>query len=76
MNIILFDSHELTLPLPLGDSRASHIKEVLKRGVGDPFDVGLVNGPRGKAAILREEESGLVLTFTWGQLPKHLMPSR
>jgi len=72
VNIILFDSHELTLPLPLGDSRASHIKEVLKRGVGDPFDVGLVNGPRGKAAILREEESGLVLTFTWGQLPKAL----
>lgn len=72
MNIILFDPEELTLPLPMGDSRAVHIQAVLKCGIGESFDVGLVNGPRGKATILREEANGLILTFAWGLVPKAL----
>ena len=51
MNIVLFDPAEITTPLPPQDPRAMHVKKVLRRSVGDEFDVGLIDGPRGKAQI-------------------------
>ena len=66
MNLILFDLPETERPLPRSDRRAAHILEVLRRQPGDTFDVGLINGPRGKATLSSIAESTLTLSFAWG----------
>lgn len=76
MNIILFSPSEVELPLPGGDPRACHIMEVLRRAPGDSFDVGLINGPRGKATLQSVSPQGLVLTYAWGDAPPPLAPIR
>lgn len=72
MNLILFDPEELTRPLAADDPRARHLREVLRRGPADTFDCGLVNGPRGRARIEREDASGVVLSFSWSEPPPPL----
>jgi RsmE family RNA methyltransferase len=42
---------------------------VLRRAPGDTFDVGLVNGPRGKATLATINQEVLTLTFSWGTPP-------
>ena len=69
MNLILFESTELAAPLPRRDPRAVHILDVLRRGVGDTFDAGLVNGPRGKATLVAVGAEALTLNFTWEASP-------
>ncbi len=69
MNLVLFEPNELDRPLPRDDRRARHILAVLRRGVGDTFDAGLVNGPRGKATLTAIDDTGLALSFTWGPPP-------
>lgn len=69
MNLILFESSEPTQRLPRRDPRAAHVLDVLRRQVGDQLDVGVVNGPRGKATVARIEPDALILTFTWGDPP-------
>lgn len=51
MNIVLLTEEEIGRPLPLGDPRAAHLLKVLKVAEGDLFDVGLIDGPRGKARV-------------------------
>ena len=51
MNIVLFEAEEVYLPLARQDARAKHILSVLRREIGDTFDVGVINGPRGKARV-------------------------
>ncbi|MCF3651167.1 16S rRNA (uracil(1498)-N(3))-methyltransferase [Synoicihabitans lomoniglobus] len=65
MNIVLFDRAETQHALPRHDERARHICRVLKREVGDSFDVGLINGPRGKAKLTAIDADELTLEFTW-----------
>jgi 16S rRNA (uracil1498-N3)-methyltransferase len=74
VNLILFDPAETGRPLPLADRRAVHILEVLRRKEGDTFDVGLVEGPRGKGKLARRGEDALEIEFTWGQMPTPLDP--
>jgi RsmE family RNA methyltransferase len=74
MNIILFENHETDAPLRRDDHRAQHILNVLRRQVGDSIDVGLVNGPRGKAILRSVSEQNVVLEFTWGEEPPNLLP--
>ena len=69
MNIILFELDELSRPLSLTDPRARHILEVLRRGPGDTFDAGIINGRRGKATIVEVREDALVLSFEWADDP-------
>lgn len=69
MNLILFEPAELTAPLPRTDPRAEHVQKVLRRQVGDTFDVGLVDGPLGKATLTAVSADALSLTFTWGPPP-------
>jgi RsmE family RNA methyltransferase len=45
------------------------VLDVLRRGPGDTFDAGLVNGPRGKATIAAITADALVLTFAWQDEP-------
>lgn len=69
MNLILFESAEIDAPLPRRDPRAAHILGVLRRQVGDTFDAGLVNGPRGKATLATISAEALTLTFAWEARP-------
>jgi RsmE family RNA methyltransferase len=51
-----------------------HLLEVLRRRVGDTFDAGLVNGPRGKGTLAAIGADVLTLTFAWGAEPPPLDP--
>ncbi|HWA08191.1 MAG TPA: RsmE family RNA methyltransferase [Opitutaceae bacterium] len=74
MNLILFEAAETEVPLPRSDPRARHILDILRRPVGGTFDAGLVNGHRGKGALVEIGEQALTLRFTWGELPPPLDP--
>ena len=74
MNIILFDEHEIDLPLSREDRRVIHILDVLRRKIGDSTDVGLVNGPRGKAILRSVDEHVAVFQFVWGEPSEELLP--
>ncbi len=70
MNLILFSPDETEKPLPLGDPRAVHILEHLRREDGESFDAGLIHGPRGKGWIEKRLPKELRLRFTWeGSVP-------
>ena len=69
MNLILFEPSELQRPLPRSDRRALHLLTVLRRNVGDSFDAGLINGPRGKATVTAITADDLRLSFAWGPQP-------
>jgi 16S rRNA (uracil1498-N3)-methyltransferase len=74
VNIILFSAHEVELPLSRQDDRARHILNVLRRNPGESCDVGMINGPRGKATLTGITERELSLSFTWGEKPAPLVP--
>jgi len=74
VNLVLFHSEEIARPLPRSDARAEHILGVLRRKTGDSLDVGLANGPRGKATLLCVTASTLDLGFTWEPSPPPLPP--
>jgi 16S rRNA (uracil1498-N3)-methyltransferase len=72
VNLVLFEASELAVPLPRVDPRARHILEVLRRREGDSVDVGLVNGPRGKATLAALGADNLTLVFGWSPPPAPL----
>lgn len=74
MNLLLFTPEESTRPLPRSDARARHLVDVLRRGAGDTFDAGLINGPRGKGTLVEATTAELKLSFTWGEPPPPLDP--
>lgn len=74
MNLVLFRLSEVDLPLPRRDPRAQHILKVLRRGPGDSFDAGLLNGPRGKGTLVSVHAEHLSLAFAWGEPPPPLCP--
>jgi RsmE family RNA methyltransferase len=63
VNLILFEPAEIERPLSRRDRRAQHILGVLRRTVGDSFDAGIVNGPRGKATLAAVRADALTFTF-------------
>lgn len=63
MNIVLFEEGELASPLPLCDHRVKHIQKILKKGVGDSFDAGIVNGAAGTAEIRSVSPQGMEFCF-------------
>jgi RsmE family RNA methyltransferase len=69
VNLILFERSELEGPLAPSDPRARHLKEILKIKGNRQFDVGIVDGSRGKARIRDETEDGLILEFQWDAEP-------
>jgi len=52
VNLVLFEAEEIGRPLPRSDRRVRHVLDVLRRGEGEPFDAGVINGPRGRARIV------------------------
>lgn len=69
MNLILFTPAETERPLPRSDPRARHVLETLRRGPGEAFDAGLVDGPRGRARLEAIEPEVVRLSFAWGPPP-------
>ena len=68
MNRILFEGREVDtggrITLPRNDSRAKHIRKVLKLEAGDSFDAGVVNGAPGRATVTELRRDTVSLEFT------------
>ena len=60
MNIVLFEGEPR---FPRGDVRYQHIKKVLRKGAGDRFRAGLVDGSEGEATITSIDDSGVSFEF-------------
>ena len=67
MNIVLFNEEELDRPLARDDARTLHVLNVIGCRQGDSFDVGLIDGPRGKARIEAATHRGLELDFHFSE---------
>ena len=74
MNVILFAEGELATPLPRQDPRANHIVDVLGFGEGDTLDVGIINGPMGKATITSIDAGEMTLAFKFADVTESLHP--
>jgi len=73
MNLLLFESHELTgsrLLLAADDRRARHISGVLGLGAGADIRVGIVNGRVGTGRILSAGENGVEIEIVLTDIPR------
>jgi len=64
MNIVLFTAEELQHPLARQDARIKHIERILGMQPGDQFDIGVLNGPRGKATLKRQTANTVELDYS------------
>lgn len=69
MNRILFENKQTSYVLDPRDPRFEHVRGVLRMRRGDSFDVGVVNGPAGKATISALCADELRIEVEWGQRP-------
>ena len=65
MNILLLEEKVSFFELCVNKKEAYHILKVLKVKVGDDIDVGLKNGPRGKALLLEITNGFLKFSINW-----------
>ncbi len=72
MNLVLLEPAERDAPLPRADVRARHIVDILRRGIGDRFDAGVVNGPIGVATVTSLDDRALTFAFTPAREPAPL----
>ncbi len=63
---------ELERPLPRSDRRAAHVLKVLGRAVGESFEAGIIDGPRGKATLRAVSDEAI--TFAFAPLPSPTAP--
>lgn len=61
MNIILFEND--SFEIPADDARYLHLKQILKKGEGESFSAGIVNGKKGLAFIESFSEKSCVCRF-------------
>lgn len=64
VNLVLLQPTDCGRPLPRDDRRVQHVLRVLRRDVGDEFDAGLINGPRGKARVTALDATTATFAFT------------
>lgn len=77
MNLILFDEPFDEVCLEPGDSRATHIRKVLRAEVGTKLFVGFVNGARARAEVVHLADDGRVeLGVTATELAPPPLPIR
>lgn len=74
MNLILFEPEEVGRIVPPEDPRSVHIRTVLKRKVGQTFDCGIINGPRGIATLVSDSADGIGVRVELGETPPALDP--
>ncbi|MFM7749602.1 MAG: 16S rRNA (uracil(1498)-N(3))-methyltransferase, partial [Opitutaceae bacterium] len=63
VNLVLFEADEIGRPLPRSDRRARHVLDVLRRGEGEAFDAGVINGPRGRARLATVAADSVTFAF-------------
>jgi 16S rRNA (uracil1498-N3)-methyltransferase len=74
MNLILLEEEELTTGLDRSDDRVIHIVEVLGCGPRDWFDIGIPDGPRGKARMEIGADDQATFEYVLGDEPPQLYP--
>ena len=65
MNILLIPEKVPFLELPVNGEKCIHITRVLNAQIGDVIDVGVSNGPKGKATLVEMDGNSLRLSFNW-----------
>ena len=55
----------------ISDTRATHIRQILKSQSGDIIKVGLINGPQGQAVIEKITTDEILLHCQWSKEPTH-----
>lgn len=71
MNIVLFEGEPF---FSRNDDRYQHIRKILKKGVGDRFFAGIVDGSEGEATITALDDAGLSFSFAPTHLARGLYP--
>jgi 16S rRNA (uracil1498-N3)-methyltransferase len=74
VNLILLEADEANRPLASEDPRAVHLVKVLRRKIGDRFDAGIVNGPRGKGVVTSINPEGIIFRFEAAAEPAEADP--
>lgn len=74
MNLILFEPDELDDGLKPEDDRVRHVREILRCGPDDWFDIGVQNGPRGKAKMSLGADGRASFEYKLGTKPPSLFP--
>ncbi|MGB0372511.1 MAG: 16S rRNA (uracil(1498)-N(3))-methyltransferase [Opitutales bacterium] len=70
MNIILIESGEVEQRFDSEDRVYLHVCDVLRMRENDVFDIGQIDGPRGKATIVKLDEKQLFVSIAWGERPE------
>lgn len=65
MNLLLIPSAVDHYSIDTRDPRLEHVRGVLRLRGGDRFDVGAINGPRGKATVTQIDEKLLNFSIQW-----------
>lgn len=65
LNILLISEKVSFLNLPADGETGSHITRVLNAQEGDSIDIGVRNGPKGKATLLSLNKQNLKLSIKW-----------
>ena len=74
MNIILLDTASTEQTFAKGNRIYQHVCDSLRMVEGDVFDIGLIDGPRGKAEIIQISKEALTVSISWGEIPEKLRP--
>ncbi len=74
MNRILFTEQADYYEMDPADARFEHVRGVLRMRKGDTFDVGVVNGPIGRATIVELDKKRLKVCVEWGSVPPQPPP--
>ncbi|NDV60842.1 16S rRNA (uracil(1498)-N(3))-methyltransferase [Puniceicoccales bacterium CK1056] len=69
MNRILFEDQASSYSLDPKDPRFEHVRGVLRMKAGDVFDIGVVNGPAGRARIGKLSSTMMEVEVEWGDRP-------
>ena len=67
LNILLLAEKLSFLEFPIDGEIAEHIVKVLRLEVGSEMDVGVQNGPKGKARLLERSEYYLKMSVEWNE---------
>ncbi len=74
MNLIFLDNSNTRQTIPLTDPRSLHVLHILKMEAGQKFYVGLPQGPRGLAEILKISSTDLEIQIQWEEIYFSLHP--
>jgi len=67
LNILLLAEKHPFFEFPIDGEIAEHIVKVLRLEVGSEMDVGVLNGPKGKAKLLEKSKVSLRMSVKWNE---------